>query len=308
MDAQGNIIKRFDSARLSAEISAAVRQGGPWGVVDAQGNLIKRFDPAMLSSEAFVATLQDQQWGLANAGGYVIKQFSSATPSSELLVAVAQDGKRGIIDLKGNYVFKLQSEPIWPLAEGWIAVQADRTLRVRAFWGIIEKDLGGETMWGFMDMQGNYVVEPQFYKIMACSGGLVAVRRHLVLSRLNPTWFGAEVGIVDEEGNYITKFDVVEPPAEERDPNWIDGALQWGFMDTKGNYIFEPQFDEVWQLAAGLIAVAQDGKWGLVDTKGNHVVEPQFDRIGEFDQAGEFHSASPNYRERSSSHSTSKCR
>ena len=287
MDAQGNLIKQFNPARLAAELAAAVGQGGPWGIVDAEGTLIKPLEPAMLAAEQGVAILQAQQWGLMNRQGYVIKQFNPDTPSAEVLVAVQQGDKWGVIDAQGNY-FKASSDRTYPIAEGFVlseglvAVGGIEQVEVRFLWGLIEND---ELMdlWGLIDAQGNYLFKPQFTEIRPLAEGWTAVRL-LRLHLLKPWWLlGFEVGSVDAQGNHLVEFDVDERPSEgwDADLEW-EGPRQWGIIDAKGNYIFEPQFDEIGAFADGFAVVKQDGKWGVIDMKGHYVVEPLFDGLGSF--------------------------
>lgn len=69
-----------------------------------------------------------------------------------------------------------------------------------------------------------------------------------------------------------------------------------GFVDKDGNWIIEPQFDEVRPQAEffgefsfefryfldGICIVKKDGKWGIIDEAGNWVVKPAFDNIEAF--------------------------
>ena len=188
------------------------------------------------------------------------------------MVPVAQGGQWGLIDAKGNYVSKPQFEAIRPFAEGLIAVQTKRLVKVRELWGFVEEE-EMKDMWGLIDVKGNYVIEPQFDEIEPFAAGLVAVQIPRLskwgLSRLS----GREGGIMDEQGNYIMNF---EDFYRERNGGW-------GLMDRQGNYIFKPQFDFKPQLdiidregtyQGGLASVVQDGKCGLIDLQGNYVFEP----------------------------------
>ncbi|SMP60719.1 WG repeat-containing protein [Anoxynatronum buryatiense] len=53
---------------------------------------------------------------------------------------------------------------------------------------------------------------------------------------------------------------------------------QWGFMNTSGEIVIEPVFQQVLTFSDnGLAPVQVDNLWGLINTKGESVVEPQFD-------------------------------
>lgn len=55
----------------------------------------------------------------------------------------------------------------------------------------------------------------------------------------------------------------------------------YGFKDKDGNWILEPQFEELGYISFinGYISVAKQKKWGAVDTKGNLAVKPEFENI-----------------------------
>ena len=57
---------------------------------------------------------------------------------------------------------------------------------------------------------------------------------------------------------------------------------KWGFIDTKGQYVINPQFDNAGEFSEGLAPVEIGGKYGFIDTKGQYVINPQFDNAGEF--------------------------
>ena len=59
---------------------------------------------------------------------------------------------------------------------------------------------------------------------------------------------------------------------------------KWGFMNQKGEYPIQPQFDEVGLFSEGLVAVKVGIKWGFVDGKGKWVIPPSFDGVGYFSE------------------------
>ena len=71
------------------------------------------------------------------------------------------------------------------------------------------------------------------------------------------------------------KCEIVNIPADELTADHKDG--KWGFIDTKGNFVIEPKFDDASDFSDGCAQVELDGKWGFIDTKGNFVIEPKFD-------------------------------
>ena len=70
---------------------------------------------------------------------------------------------------------------------------------------------------------------------------------------------------------------VILPPSPElrraRGPDVFGG---YGYVDSTGKFVIEPQFVMAGEFSEGLAAVAVDGQWGFIDTKGNFFIEPQF--------------------------------
>lgn len=59
---------------------------------------------------------------------------------------------------------------------------------------------------------------------------------------------------------------------------------KWGFIDTKGNWIVQPIYDEVKNFNDDLASVKINGKWGFIDRKGNIAIEPTFEVADYFNE------------------------
>lgn len=62
----------------------------------------------------------------------------------------------------------------------------------------------------------------------------------------------------------------------------LDG--KYGYIDSKGNMIIEPQFDNIHSFEGEIAAVEIDGKWGLINTEGEFIYTPNCDMIGYLSQ------------------------
>jgi len=139
--------------------------------------------------------------------------------------------------------------------------------------------------WGFIDPQGNYVINPQFDSASSFSEGLAAVR---VGDGDTGKW-----GFIDPQGNYVInpQFDYASSFSEGLAAVRVgDGDTgKWGFIDPQGDYVINPQFDDTSSFSEGLAAVRvggwDTGKWGFIDPQGNYVINPQFDRLHSFRQS-----------------------
>src|SRR5262249_18126592 len=52
---------------------------------------------------------------------------------------------------------------------------------------------------------------------------------------------------------------------------------KWGYLDTKGQFVIEPQFEEAHSFSEGLAAVLVGEKWGFIDHSGRVVISPRYD-------------------------------
>ncbi|ADV42656.1 WG repeat-containing protein [Bacteroides helcogenes] len=57
---------------------------------------------------------------------------------------------------------------------------------------------------------------------------------------------------------------------------------KWGFINAKGEYMINPQFDNVSCFADGLAKVRADGKAGFIDKSGKYVISPQYSGATDF--------------------------
>lgn len=103
---------------------------------------------------------------------------------------------------------------------------------------------------------------------------------------LQTAWasYDGMVGLIDVNGDFVV------PPTIFWDgrPFSADGLAiaqkeakgPYGFMDTKGQWVVEPQFEALGRFRKTGVADAKSkGLWGLINGRGQWVVEPQFDRI-----------------------------
>src|SRR5205823_3344504 len=73
------------------------------------------------------------------------------------------------------------------------------------------------------------------------------------------------------------------------DPQWEDAGYfsegltpvkrngKWGFIDKTARVVIEPQWENEPYFREGLASVKRDGKWGLIDKTGRVVSEPQWE-------------------------------
>ena len=77
---------------------------------------------------------------------------------------------------------------------------------------------------------------------------------------------------------------------------------KWGFINTSGIVVIQPQYDEVRDFNGGYCIVKQDGRWGIMDKAGKFVHQCTYDSISDIDSEscsghqGCYHSSCHNHR------------
>ncbi len=141
---------------------------------------------------------------------------------------------------------------------------ASQTQPESSHWYLIKRD----SLWGYVNLKGEIVVNPQFDDARFFDNGLAEVR------------LGTRWGIIDESGKYIInpQFDDVSSFSEGLAAVGLGGKC--GFMDKQGKIVINPQFDDVRSsFSEGLATVKLGGKYGLINKRGIFVVNPVYDYI-----------------------------
>jgi hypothetical protein len=145
------------------------------------------------------------------------------------------------------------------------------------------------SLWGFVDREGNVVIEPKFTSVSRFHEGLAFVKVGGIIPddevsltidpRDKRTW-----GVIDRTGKMVVapKFDQAFHFQEGTAPVQVDG--KWGFIDRRGEYVIEPRFDQVFHFYEGLAKAKRDEKWGFIDREGDFAVEPVYDGAGHFSE------------------------
>jgi hypothetical protein len=113
---------------------------------------------------------------------------------------------------------------------------------------------------------------------------------------------GVKGGFIDQTGAILMKpsADIMPPHHLDNSGYFAEGLepiqvqlktkwppLVWGYMDTKFNFIIEPQFEGAEPFSEGLAAVRvkkQPWSFGYIDHTGNFVVQPRFEEAHPFSE------------------------
>jgi len=126
--------------------------------------------------------------------------------------------------------------------------------------------------WGYVDPTGTMVINPQYEDAELFSGGLARV----VLD--------GEPVFIDSTGTVALRLDLSDAGdfSEGLAPASPSDTELWGYVDTTGTFVIEPQFARAYVFSNGRAAVEKNGAFGYVDTQGEMIIEPQFDGARRF--------------------------
>ncbi|MDR2964095.1 MAG: WG repeat-containing protein [Bacteroidales bacterium] len=167
--------------------------------------------------------------------------------------------------------------------------------------------LSGEK-WGYIDKKGEYAINPQFEDAGFFRGGLARViapdgkygyinkdgKYEIAAQYKRATHFSQGLAFVVSDASYPTCINTSGETVfslkqalgvysfSEGLALFATADKKFGFVDTEGRVVINPQFEEALPFSEGLAAIEQKGKWGFIDKTGKIVINPQFNRVSWF--------------------------
>lgn len=232
--------------------------------------------PSRLSKS--LRQLQPWQWGVMGSTAIGIGLIAGIGTGKITIPGINLGSLPGITAIQSN--FQSESVGLFPVevdglygyidrdGEMVINPQFDDALAFTE--GLAPVQVGDR--WGYINHSGDTVISPQFNEAESFSEELAAV---LVGDR----W-----GYIDPTGNMIInpQFNNVESFSEGLAAVLVGN--RYGYIDPIGDMVIDPQFDKIRSFSEGLAAVQVSGRWGYVNLEGNIVTNPQFDSIGDFSE------------------------
>ncbi|WP_051199647.1 WG repeat-containing protein [Butyrivibrio fibrisolvens] len=290
---------------------------GNWYLIDSSGNLVSKTGyedcVGVIEIEGemhFILTRKNrfspesrfyrETMFVVNKNGEVILQDSTGENGNlnyENFHALFYKGKRVFLDSKGQIIFTVPDN---------VTLEECYSYRL-GMMPFYYNDVANPK-YGYMNIDGEVVIEPQFsYAELFSEEGLAAVRDD------EGKW-----GYIDTEGNLVIPqvydftlgfdagFALVE---KEHDEYYIDitgrkvldidgGVNKEGFtyisndegkyacIDLKGNQITDYIFDRTILFKNGYACGCVNGLYGCIDKTGEFVIEPSFEYIGDFSDFG----------------------
>jgi hypothetical protein len=247
IDTNGELVieAQFDQTLQFSEGLAAVRIGDQWGFVDKNGNMVLQpqyysgLDPQVITFSEGKAVVGVEPFGstapiarevgyIDTEGNFVIEpnlSFAGQFVDGLAPAANASTRQRGFIDETGEFVILLPDDvsATGPFSEE-VAPGIDFKQQVST----------GTCSYGFLNKEGEWVIEPQFCDLRPFKGGYASYA-------------------VDDE---------------------TLGLRLWGFIDKSGEVVIDAQYLFVSDFYHGLARVfPPSGKGGFIDESGQLVLE-----------------------------------
>lgn len=224
---------------------------GKYGIIDTSGKIISEpeFEEMPVYGDKMFRVKKDGKYGYANTNGKIIitPAYDYAVAFSEGKAIVSIGTKVSIIDNKGNVLV----ENLGPGSGMY-----------RFFNGLARcRSLDGK--YGFLDATGKRVIEP--YLDVADD-----FENNRAIVSINNRY-----GLIDRTGKFIVPneydffYDLGDGYYQTKTE---DGKA--GVVDSLGNVILEPVYDEVFHLQKPYFTVEKDGLNGCYDVKGKEIYPP----------------------------------
>ncbi len=237
-----------------------VKRDGLWGLANASGNLLIPCEYAQIST-----------YDGANRGCAVVMLADKTIQAVNLKNRVVAK-----TDLKVEKLGNL-SQDIIPmrLASGkWIIASSKLTSNLTEYEDLgtchnsaIALKKGGK--WGVITSDGKAILPYEYDEIIMDELGRCYARK-AVFARI-----GASVYLYVDGKQLGDTYEDARPFTEA---GWaaVKKNGKWGFIDTAGQFMIEPRFEDALSFSGHLAAVKQGGLWGYVSLSGWVVIEPRF--------------------------------
>lgn len=249
-----------------------MKNDGYWGYVNAYGSAAVSFmyEKCAVFTSSGLAPVYSQRgrWELIDIGGNVRhadtegKNITDVKPIYSDLMAVQYDGKYHYCDIDFKEKFGAYDEA-GAMNCGVAAVRDGST-------------------WFVINDKGSRVGDNTFDEIVL-DDRTVAFRNNVAFAKNNGKYI-----LIDTKGNQIgtnSWDDVIAFNSDE--PAAVKSGNKWGFVNSKGELVVQPTYENARSFSNGFAAVCDLGKWGYIDSTAYEIsIECKFEDAGDFSQKG----------------------
>lgn len=286
IDTTGQLIipTSYKSVYGFTEGVAAVKVDSSWGYINKSGQWVIRpdFDSCQPFFGNKAAVMRENQWGFIDGKGdqSIPFQYNHVKPFSEGLAAVSDGNKWGFIDTNNILIINFIYDDVF---SGFYNEKAIVIFRGEPFsidregkqypplkeplifsMGLAMKT-GSNGKKGYIDVSGNFIIEPSYFIAGKFSEGLASVG---VIHE--------PVGIIDTSGKMVIpptymmvgEFNGGMAPAQDYD------NMNWGFIDKRGKWVILPEYFNAEDFSGDCAPVSKnEHEWQLINRKGEFVTD-----------------------------------
>lgn len=273
-------------------------KNGLYGFADTDGKTViePKYDVASLADYGMYYVQKGKNSGFLNGKleSIFMSEQTTATNSSEDFVIYTHNKKYGFINIKTGDIIEAEYDAVYDFSEGLAGVVENGRL-------------------GFINADGKIVIEPKYnqkglnyFKEGKCYvrdseaelGYYIDKNGEKVFEGLflygmpfyESRAFVKEADgwhVIDENGNHI--FGKALGEYSKTVPGrFSDGKAtvivddKYGVIDSNGNFVIYPDFEELLTLTDGCIVYKKDGKYGYMKADGKIITEPVYDYLSNF--------------------------
>lgn len=135
--------------------------------------------------------------------------------------------------------------------------------------------------WGLINNKGKESKDFKYDDIVLGMSGYY-INNDVIIASEN-----GKYGIYDEKFKKRSDFscDQIGIPTADKIYAYREGD-KWGFVNSSGEVVIEPQYEGAKSFSNGLAAVCVDGKWGFIDEENQLVISCEFGDADYFNESG----------------------
>ncbi|MCD8287408.1 MAG: WG repeat-containing protein, partial [Porphyromonadaceae bacterium] len=148
----------------------------------------------------------------------------------------------------------------------------------------LRPDVNKKGKYGYVDEAGKAVIPYKYAEAEPFENGLAKVRQ------------GNKYGFIDVHGQPVGKMkyslilpftgDYCRVASGGSDKGGGLTGGKWGVLNTRGEEVIPPVYDEIGSFEQGFASVKKGKKYGLIDEKFRFLLEPKYSALGSFDEYG----------------------
>ena len=236
-------------------------------------------------------------WGYVDTLGQVVidAQYDFAGDFENGYAVNQKDGNWGVIDMDGKEQLPFKYNSVSQFHGHWlVGVKSparlifnpngyERVTKLYARQGAFSENrcrVEMDSLWGFIDEEGNEVIACQYGEVRPFSEGLAAVFKE------------GKWGFVDKDGHsafglHVPDGDIIAVGDFSNGLVWFKVGYRYGYINKKGEVAVPLDFTKVFDFKFGVARAVFKGKTGLIDTTGQWILQPKrFEYVTDFNQWG----------------------